>query len=284
MVGSRGSGTIGPPGDDTARTARRERAQLRLVTLPPAPVRKSLPPESAPFDPELEQADVELTRRRSRRRVVPRQTPAWRRRYRARLSRPRLRCPGWIARIHARGRVLVAAIVALAACATAVGVLGGTSRTFAEPPSRSSSVRSSSSAFVGAVDGQQALIIDPFQHLLGVGLGAEGLGAQRSHLPSANGQTVRHRHDRTTAASVTKVDAGPGTTSAATAPHRSVAASVHRTTNSQGAPNHVASTDEANDGTTPSTPTRSDSTPSSENRSTGTPACTIYPGSGGCLP
>lgn len=277
MVGSRGSGTIGPPGDDTARAARRERAQLRLVTLPPAPVRKSLPPESAPFDPELEQVDVELPRRRSRRRVVRRQTSAWRGPYRVRVSRPRLGCPGWLSQVHAPRDRRVAVILVLAACAAAIGVLGATWSTPAGPRSRSSSGRSSSSALVGAVDGHQALIIDPFQHLLGVGLGAWALEFKRTQIAGVNSKTVTHRHDRTTAASLTKVDAGPGTTSAATASHRFVAASVHRTTDSQSAPSHVSSTDEASDGTTPSTP-------SSENRSTGTPACTIYPGSGGCLP
>jgi hypothetical protein len=185
MVGSRGSGTIGPPGDDTTRRPGHERTHLRLVTLPPAPVRKSLPPESAPFDPELEPAEVQLRQRGTRRRVVRLQTSAWRRRYRVRVSRPRLGCPGWIARIHARGGVLVAVVVVLVGCVAVIGVLVGTSSPPAGPTSRSSSARSSSSTLAGATNSGQALIIDPFQHLQGVGLGAESLLSKLAHVPSS---------------------------------------------------------------------------------------------------
>jgi hypothetical protein len=268
MVGSRGSGTIGPP-DDTTRTARHERAHLRLVTLPPTPVRKSLPPESAPFDPELEPSEARLEHRQDRRRVVRLQTRTWRSLRRVRLPRRRVAPRGQLARVHVPARLLVAAIAVFGTCIAAIGVLAANWTTSTGPPSRSSSLRAASSALANATDGHQAaLIIDPFQHLQGRGHGTWVLEFSHTHVPRANGQIVRGTGDPTTTTS-----------------HSSVTTSVNRTTQTPSVPSHVSSTtNDRSNGSASSQSPASKSSLTGESRTTSTPACTIYPGSGGCLP
>lgn len=55
-MGARRDGTVRPPGDRNRRRARDGQTRLRLVDEPPGP-RKTLPPESAPFDPELDELE-----------------------------------------------------------------------------------------------------------------------------------------------------------------------------------------------------------------------------------
>ena len=62
-----GTGTLNPPGDgdNIAKVAPLRRREPHLVGLPR--IRDPLPAESAPFDAELEPADVQLRRSRKRR-------------------------------------------------------------------------------------------------------------------------------------------------------------------------------------------------------------------------
>lgn len=81
--GGNGS-TIDPPGDGSSRRPGDGGVRLRLVTEP-RPARKGLPPESAPFDPELDTVELAPHDRGRRRsvRIAPRTSRSRRRAARA---------------------------------------------------------------------------------------------------------------------------------------------------------------------------------------------------------